>query len=253
MRRSAAPHPPVDGRLGALAAVVDEVLLGLGDGITRVERKQYRAYQRLRNFACVCPPQKTKLLVYLRADPSAVDLIPGFTRDGTGLGHHGAGDLEVQRGNERDVADVRAAEIAADDVRLALTSAEEATCFRGEFGLEPAIGYGAWGVGALALVYACARTGPAPLGGSGVGTHGVTHEPQATRVSSRWPAVRSRLARRRRCRTPRVLFPSRPSLRRGQMAKRVLDRIHAETVRAPAPRPSGGGTGCVAERAERHR
>ena len=51
---------------GAMA--VDEVLLGLGDGITRVQRKQYRADQRLRNFACVCPPQRTKLLVYLKAD-----------------------------------------------------------------------------------------------------------------------------------------------------------------------------------------
>jgi predicted transport protein len=35
-----------------LAGAVDEVLLGLGDGVNRVERKTYRAYQRLRNFAC---------------------------------------------------------------------------------------------------------------------------------------------------------------------------------------------------------
>ncbi|GGT22492.1 DUF5655 domain-containing protein [Streptomyces antibioticus] len=103
VRRGAAPHPPVKGRLDALASATDEVLLGLGDGITRVQRKQYRAYQRLRNFACVCPPQKTKLLVYLRADPSAVDLVPGFTRDVTGLGHHGTGDLEVQLRSERDL------------------------------------------------------------------------------------------------------------------------------------------------------
>lgn len=41
--------------------------LGLGDGVSRVQRKQYRAYQRPRNFACVCPPQKTKPLVHLRA------------------------------------------------------------------------------------------------------------------------------------------------------------------------------------------
>lgn len=59
---------------------------------------------------------------------------------------------------------MRAAEIAADGVRLALASAEEATCFRGEFGLGPAIGYGAWGVGALALVYACAYRPRAPRG-----------------------------------------------------------------------------------------
>lgn len=79
-----------------LASAVDEVLLGLGDGVNRVERKQYRAYQRLRNFAGLCPPQRSKLLVYLKVDPKDVDLVPGFTRDVSGLGRHGTGDLEVQ-------------------------------------------------------------------------------------------------------------------------------------------------------------
>ncbi|GAU70772.1 hypothetical protein SSP35_22_00760 [Streptomyces sp. NBRC 110611] len=98
-RRRAAALPSArrqGGAMSELAEAVDEVLLGLGDGVTRVQRKQYAAYQRLRNFACVCPPQQTKLLVYLKADPKEVDLIPGFTRDMTGLGHHGTGDLEVQ-------------------------------------------------------------------------------------------------------------------------------------------------------------
>lgn len=63
--------------LGELAVAVDEVLLGLGDGVNRIQRKQYRAYQRLRNFACVCPPQKTKLLVYLKADPKQAASCPG--------------------------------------------------------------------------------------------------------------------------------------------------------------------------------
>ncbi|MGQ4480225.1 DUF5655 domain-containing protein [Streptomyces sp. SAS_276] len=86
-----------------LARAVDEALLGLGDGVNRVERKQYRAYQRLRNFACLCPPQRSKLLVYLKADPKDVDLVAGFTRDVSGLGHHGTGDLEVQLRTPRDV------------------------------------------------------------------------------------------------------------------------------------------------------
>ena len=106
VRRRAAGLPPVreQGKaLAELAEAADEVLLGLGDGVSRVHRKQYRAYQRLRNFACVCPPQKTKLLVYLKTDPKDVDLVPGFTRDVTGLGHHGTGDLEVQLRSERDV------------------------------------------------------------------------------------------------------------------------------------------------------
>lgn len=86
-----------------LAGVVDEVLPGLGDGVNRVERKQYRAYQRLRNFACLCPPQRGKLLVYLKVDPKEVDLVPRFTRDVSGLGHRGTGDLEVRLRSERDV------------------------------------------------------------------------------------------------------------------------------------------------------
>ncbi|MEW2313375.1 DUF5655 domain-containing protein [Streptomyces sp. NPDC006864] len=102
-----ARRPEVVGVEGAsmveLACAVDEALLGLGDGVNRVERKQYRAYQRLRNFACLCPPQRSKLLVYLKVDPADVDLIPGFTRDVSGLGHHGTGDLEVQLRTPRDV------------------------------------------------------------------------------------------------------------------------------------------------------
>ncbi|GAA2530242.1 MULTISPECIES: DUF5655 domain-containing protein [Streptomyces] len=86
-----------------LANAVDEALLGLGEGVNRVERKQYRAYQRLRNFACVCPPQRSKLLVYLKVDPKHVDLVPGFTRDVSVLGHHGTGDLEVQLRTLKDV------------------------------------------------------------------------------------------------------------------------------------------------------
>ncbi|MEU3618037.1 DUF5655 domain-containing protein [Streptomyces sp. NPDC006872] len=109
--------PKADGAMAELAAAVDEVLLGLGDGITRVQRKQYWAYQRLRNFACVCPPQQTKLLVYLKADPKQVSLVPGFTRDVTGLGHHGTGDLELQLRTERDL------ERAKDLLRLSYAAA----------------------------------------------------------------------------------------------------------------------------------
>lgn len=105
------------GAIAELVAAIDEVLVGLGDGVTRVQRKQYLAYQRLRNFACLIPPQQTKVLVYLKADPTAVDLAPGFTRDVTGLGHHGTGDLEVQLRTERDL------ERAQDLFRLSYAAA----------------------------------------------------------------------------------------------------------------------------------
>ncbi|WP_341849491.1 hypothetical protein [Streptomyces yokosukanensis] len=70
--------------------------------MSSVQRKHYRAYQHLGNFARICPLHKTKLLVYLKADSRQVELVPGFTRDVTGLGHHGTDDLEVLR-TPRDV------------------------------------------------------------------------------------------------------------------------------------------------------
>ncbi|SHM93668.1 Predicted transport protein [Streptomyces yunnanensis] len=111
-RRRAAGQRAVCQQGGALAELaeaveaveaVDEALLGVGDGVTGVQRKQYVAYQRLCTFACVIPPQQTKLLVYLKANPKAVDLIPGFIRSVPGLGHHGTGNLEVQLRTERDL------------------------------------------------------------------------------------------------------------------------------------------------------
>ncbi|MEU1073500.1 MULTISPECIES: DUF5655 domain-containing protein [unclassified Streptomyces] len=120
VRRRGAGASPVrkqGGPMVELADAVDEVLVGLGDGVTRVQRKQYRAYRRLRNFASLCPPQQTKLLVYLKADPKEVDLVPGFTRDVTGLGHHGTGDLELQLRTERDL------ERAGDLLRLSYDAA----------------------------------------------------------------------------------------------------------------------------------
>ncbi|MEU8437109.1 DUF5655 domain-containing protein [Streptomyces sp. NPDC029216] len=96
------PTQPSPAAIAYVASAVDELLLGLGEDVKKVRRQQYDAYQRLRNFACVTPRQD-KLLVYLKAAPAAVDLVPGFTRDMTGLGHHGTGDLEVRLRSEEDV------------------------------------------------------------------------------------------------------------------------------------------------------
>jgi predicted transport protein len=95
--------PPADGVIGELRGALDEVLLSLGEDVRRIERKQYRAYRRLRNIACVGRDRRSEVLVYLRADPNKVDLVPGFTRDVTGLGHHGTGDLEVRLRTEKDL------------------------------------------------------------------------------------------------------------------------------------------------------
>lgn len=93
----------VDGGLAELAVSLDEVLLGLGEDLTKVTNQTYTAYRRMQNYACLVPPKKAKLLVYLKADPATVDLVPGFARDVTGLGHNGTGDLELTLQSERDL------------------------------------------------------------------------------------------------------------------------------------------------------
>ncbi|WP_338932708.1 DUF5655 domain-containing protein [Streptomyces netropsis] len=86
-----------------LRSAVDAALVSLGDDVTQVDRKQYRAYRRLRNFACVSRMHKQQVLIYLNVDPRKVDLIPGFTRDVRNIGHHGTGPLEVRIRSEEDL------------------------------------------------------------------------------------------------------------------------------------------------------
>jgi len=76
----------------------------LGDDVTATVRKDYFAYRRIRNFACVeVRPQSSTILVYLKINPDDVDLIDGFTRDVREIGHFGTGDLEVRITNENDL------------------------------------------------------------------------------------------------------------------------------------------------------
>ncbi|MFD7557611.1 DUF5655 domain-containing protein [Streptomyces sp. NPDC059835] len=86
-----------------LRSALDELVRGLGDDVSSVDRKQYRAYRRLRNFACVSHAHQQEVVVTLRVSPKDIDLVPGFTRDVSTVGHHGTGDLEVRLRTERDL------------------------------------------------------------------------------------------------------------------------------------------------------
>ena len=71
-------------------------LRALGDDVQERTLKNYFAFTRLKNFACIeIKPTARKLLVYLKVDPESVDMQPGFTRDVSNIGHFGTGDLEV--------------------------------------------------------------------------------------------------------------------------------------------------------------
>ncbi|MEV3857005.1 DUF5655 domain-containing protein [Streptomyces sp. NPDC050095] len=89
--------------LAELHAALDDALIGQGSDVARVERQQYRAYRTSRNFACVTRGSRKQILVYLKADPNEVDIVPGFTRDVRGVGHHGTGELEVRLRSESDL------------------------------------------------------------------------------------------------------------------------------------------------------
>ena len=58
--------------------------------------KYYVAFKRLKNFACVeVYPKVKKLIVYVKVDPTTVELKEGFTRDVRNVGHYGTGDLQI--------------------------------------------------------------------------------------------------------------------------------------------------------------
>jgi predicted transport protein len=81
-----------------------EFIESLGDDVTVTERKNYFAYRRIRNFACVeVHPQSGRLLVYLKVNPDSVQLADGFMRDVRNIGHFGTGDLELRVANSEDL------------------------------------------------------------------------------------------------------------------------------------------------------
>ncbi|MGI8766261.1 MAG: DUF5655 domain-containing protein [Gemmatimonadaceae bacterium] len=69
-------------------------VLSLGDDVQRKDLKLYVAFKRIKNFATVVF-QKDLLRLYLRLDPTKVDLVDGLIRDVREIGHWGTGDVEL--------------------------------------------------------------------------------------------------------------------------------------------------------------
>ncbi|MFG2996554.1 endonuclease NucS domain-containing protein [Streptomyces sp. NPDC048340] len=104
-RRRALPGSAGSGQGGVahLRSALDELVRGLGEDVSSVDRKQYRAYRRLRNFACVSHAHQQEVVLTLRLTPKDIDLVAGFTRDVSQIGHHGTGDVEVRLRTEADL------------------------------------------------------------------------------------------------------------------------------------------------------
>lgn len=79
-------------------------LLALGDDVQVKTLKYYFAFQRLKNFACVEIRSQTENIdVFVKGNPDAIDLQPGFTRDVRNVGHYGTGDIEIIIRSDEDL------------------------------------------------------------------------------------------------------------------------------------------------------
>jgi predicted transport protein len=93
-----------DQTLTDLFGAARAFLRALGDDVQERTLKNYFAFTRLKNFACVeIKPTARKILVYLKIDPTTVALQHGFTRDVSNIGHYGTGDLEVTLSKAEDL------------------------------------------------------------------------------------------------------------------------------------------------------
>lgn len=76
---------------------IDDYLRALGDEVQVLERKYYVAYRRLKNFAAVeVHPRAGFHVVFVKVDPSEVQLESGFTRDVSNIGHWESRDSHSQ-------------------------------------------------------------------------------------------------------------------------------------------------------------
>ena len=83
---------------------LEAFLRALGDDVQRKTLKFYFAFKRIKNFACVeVHPQAGTLAVYVKVDPTSIDLEKGFTRDVRKVGHFGTGDLEITVHSDADM------------------------------------------------------------------------------------------------------------------------------------------------------
>lgn len=94
--------------LTSLYESVRDYCEALGDDVQVKTLKNYFAFRRLKNFACVeVHPKSADLLVYVKVDPTSVDLREGLTRDVRKIGHFGTGDLEIRIASESDVEEAK--------------------------------------------------------------------------------------------------------------------------------------------------
>jgi predicted transport protein len=97
-------HEQSPENLRNLYASLEDYLISLGDDVTKTTNKNYYAFRRIKNFACVeIHPQSAKIVIYLKANPGDIVAQRGFTRDVSRIGHYGTGNLEVTISSRSDL------------------------------------------------------------------------------------------------------------------------------------------------------
>ncbi|HWR03799.1 MAG TPA: DUF5655 domain-containing protein [Humidesulfovibrio sp.] len=91
--------------LKELYHALEDTLQGLGDDVEKKVVKCYIAFKRIKNFACVeVRVKEQRLLVYVKCPATPENLIEGFTRDLSNIGHFGTGDFEITIRNRDDLS-----------------------------------------------------------------------------------------------------------------------------------------------------
>lgn len=91
----------------ALFDSLEGYVVSLGDDVLRKDLKLYVAFKRLRNFVCV-GFKKEAIFVWLKLDPTTINLEAGFSRDVRQIGHWGTGDVEILIKNHADLDKAKA-------------------------------------------------------------------------------------------------------------------------------------------------
>lgn len=84
----------VNPKVKELFEALESYIFSLGDDVERKNLKLYIAFKRLKNFATVVGHPE-HLHVFLHLDPSTIEFVEGFTRNVSGVGHWGTGDVRV--------------------------------------------------------------------------------------------------------------------------------------------------------------
>jgi predicted transport protein len=74
---------------------LQEFISSISDDINEVPKKHYIAYKITQNFACV-EIHKNEVLIFVKYDPSRIEILPSNFKDVRNLGHFGTGDLEIR-------------------------------------------------------------------------------------------------------------------------------------------------------------